>query len=221
MKLIVLPIKHYEAYPWLLGKHYAHRIPPIKYSFGAYSESKELVGVCTFGPPCRAYNNGDFVFKAYRVLTIELNRLCINDDLPKNTPSFFISQCLSLLPSPCCVVSYSDHRQGHHGYIYQATNFVYTGLNDIHDAEYIINGVATHSRTLTGQGITAPKEWARVNCIERTENGQKHRYFMFIGSKKERRKMLEDLIFPIEPYPKGNNKRYDSSAEVKTQGILF
>ena len=39
-----------------------------------------------------------------------------------------VSKCLKLLPRPMIIVSYSDTRQGHNGYIYQATNWIYTGL---------------------------------------------------------------------------------------------
>lgn len=214
-------IQPWETHSWLLKKHYAKRIPAIQYCMGLYSSGKELVGVCTFGPPCRAYNMGEFVFCGYKVETVELNRLVVEDGLPKNSLSFFVSKAIWMLPKPCCVVSYADHNKGHHGYIYQATNFIYTGLNEIHDTEYIIDGKEVHSRTLTGKGITAPKEWAREHGIETTEIGRKHRYFMFIGNKMQRREMDKHFRFKKLPYPKGDNKRYDSSSKVEKQGILF
>lgn len=217
----VAPIPKEETKEWLLFKHYAKRIPPIMYSFGLY-DGVTLIGVITFGPPCRSYNSGEFVFNnGYRVETVELNRLCIIDNAPKNTLSFFVSSALNLLPKPCCVVSYADNGQGHHGYIYQATNWIYTGLNEIHDTEYIVDGKKVHSRTLTGQGITAPKEWAKANNIQTTDKSHKHRYFMFVGDKKQKKEMKKNFRFEVMPYPKGNNTRYDSSYNPLTQDILF
>ena len=49
--------------------------------------------------------------------------------LEKNVLSFFVSGCLNRLPKPSVVVSYADTSQGHHGFIYQATNWIYTGLS--------------------------------------------------------------------------------------------
>ena len=62
----------------------------------------------------------------YMHLVYELNRLCTNDNLKKNANSFFFSNCIKLLPKPIIIVSYADQIIGHSGYIYQASNFLYT-----------------------------------------------------------------------------------------------
>ena len=113
--------------PWFLLKHYAKRKPSVSFAFGLYDAALVLVGVCSYGRPMShalvsGAMNGD-----YEDRFLELNRLVVNDGLPPNTLSYFVSQTLSLLPSPCVVVSYADTAQNHHGYIYQATNWVYTG----------------------------------------------------------------------------------------------
>ena len=108
-----------ETYPWLLKKHYAHRVPSISYAFGLFNKDKLLQGVMTFGtPPCRFYNKGIGIFNEYSVDVLELNRLVINDKLEKNIASFFISKCFRLLSKPLCLVSFADSNQHHHGYIY-------------------------------------------------------------------------------------------------------
>lgn len=105
-KYKVQSVDAWLTHEWLLKKHYAKRIPSIEYSFGLY-EGLMLIGVCTFGCPPRVMNNGESIFKEYRVKTFELNRLCVNDGLDKNTLSFFVSNCLKKLPRPSCVVSYA------------------------------------------------------------------------------------------------------------------
>lgn len=194
---------------WLMYKHYAKRVPAIEYSFGLY-ENEILVGVCTFGPPPRVMNNAECIFKSFRCKTFELNRLCVNESLPKNTLSFFVSQCLNKLPKTSCIVSYADFTFGHQGYIYQATNWIYTGLNQIHDKEWFINGKEIHTRSLSAMGLTNAKA-KKAAGLTSGEYTKKHRYFMFLASKTNRKKMLLDLVYPILDYPKGDNKKYDSS----------
>lgn len=124
---------------WLLYKHYAHRIPSISFAFGLFTKDKILVGVCTYGRPV-AHSLVKNAFQGhYQEDFLELNRLCVNDGLPKNTLSFFVSQTLKLLPKPKVIVSYADTSQNHHGYIYQATNWIYTGLS-VKFKDYMVKG---------------------------------------------------------------------------------
>lgn len=222
MDLHVKPIYNYEAKEWFLKKHYAKRIPSIEYLFGLFNKGNILVGVCSFGTPPRVLNNAESVFKEYRVKTLELNRLIINDSVVKNSASFFVSKCIKNLPTPCCIVSYADSTFGHVGYIYQATNFIYTGLNQIHERQIFYNGKEVHPRTATSKGFTNISEWAKNDKnVKLGEYTKKHRYFYFVGNKKEILKMKNDLLYKIEPYPKGDTIRYDSSFKPTIQGKLF
>lgn len=49
----------------------------------------------------------------------------------------------------------------------------------------------------------------------------KHRYFQFTGNKKDIRKLKREVIFKYgtQPYPKGNNIRYDSGSDIKQMVI--
>jgi len=123
----VLPIKSEETHPWLLQKHYAKRIPQIMYAFGLYEESI-LVGICTFGIPASPALCMGICGKEYSDKVLELNRVCLLDN-GKNQASYLVSNSIKLLPKPSIVVSYADTEHGHVGYVYQATNFLYTGLS--------------------------------------------------------------------------------------------
>ncbi len=209
---IVESIKSQETYDWLLCKHYAKRIPSISYAFGLY-KNKILKGVCTFGfPPNYNYNNGKCVFNTYECLTLELNRLVVNDGLKKNTLSFFVSQSLKTLPKPNCIVSYADPNQGHSGYIYQATNWIYTGTSKPkHKYIFEDGGEFDIRRGIDKKGKIVDKKLMMPT----------HRYLFFNGSKAEIKKMKKDLKMDIKPYPKGENKRYDTSYKPIIQGKLF
>lgn len=218
MKVESIPTE--DCVQWILNKHYAHRMPCVQYAFGLF-EDRMLSGVVTFGPtPTPAFTQavcgGEYTDKVF-----ELNRLCV-DTKTKNASSFLVGGALRLLPRPLIIVSYADEGMGHKGYIYQATNFLYTGAVTAHDSEYMVNGVKTHARSLTAKGITAPKEWADKNNIEKVLPKPKHRYLKFLGSKKEIREMMNKLTYPIlDKYPKGETARYDASQEIPKQGILF
>ena len=204
-------IENSQTKEWLLHKHYAKRTCSISYAFGLF-EGLQLIGVCTFGKPpspplcvgvCGS-ENSDFVY--------ELNRLCVNDGLPKNTLSYFVSQCLKMLP-PLIIVSYADTSQNHNGYIYQATNWIYTGLSAKRTERYDILNPNKHSKTCV--------ETMKTEDLAIRERPQKHRYVFFTGSKTQRKKWRQELNYKEQPYPKGENKRYDSSHKVTVQQRLF
>lgn len=112
-----------ETYDWLIHKHYAHCLPNIIYSFGLFDKDKILQGVCCYGTPANNHNNLMGKFRQ-----IELVRLVINELNIKNILSFFVSRTFEMLDKPLSLISYADDGKNHHGYIYQATNWIYTGL---------------------------------------------------------------------------------------------
>ena len=91
----VRTIQKWECREWLLGKHYAHRIPSISYAFGLYQDMG-LVGVCTFGTPASSTLLRGVCGDSYANIVKELNRLVIASS-EVNIGSFFISRCFKLL----------------------------------------------------------------------------------------------------------------------------
>ena len=205
----VLPIKSEETYQWCLKKHYAHRIPSISYVFGLYDDSNVLSGIITYGMPPNYVEM--MVWKPYDLL--ELNRLCLNDNI-KNGASFLIGGTFKLLPKPTELISYADFRAGHRGYIYQVTNWLYTGVGGEGQKIYIMkDGSERHQRH---------EKTIEKSHIERVElTTGKARYYYFLGKKNETNKMKAMLRYKVLPYPKGDNKRYDTSFKPQTQELLF
>ena len=205
-------IKSSETYDWLRNKHYAKRIPSISYAFGLYDD-KILIGICTFGsPPSNALCVG-VCGEENRDKVIELNRLCLNDHKVKNLTSYFLSNCLKILPNDKIIVSYADTSQNHHGYIYQATNWLYTGLSAKRTERYDVNNPQKHSKT-----VTESMNYYDLAVRDRT---QKHRYVIFTGTKKQKKDLKKAINYKIEAYPKGDNKRYDASYKPITQLTIF
>ena len=222
-----------ESKEWILRKHYAHRMPSITYAFGLYHIKDGLQGVCTFGHPVASTLVKNSFQGEYQDKFYELNRLCVNDGLPRNALSFFVGQCLQMLPRPMVIVSYADSGQNHHGYIYQATNWIYTGLS-VPFKDYMIKGYeGMHSASVLDSVGRSDGEFGHLDKVKllkekfgeeniyMVERSRKHRYFYLLGSKTERKRMRSLLIYPQEPYPKGDNIRYDASYEVTPNLTLF
>lgn len=221
--MIVLPIKHEDAYPWLLQKHYAKRLCPISYAFGAFING-ELIGIVTYGTPVSSNLRDGICGKEYSKDVIELNRLCCDNS--KNVASELVGKSLRLLPKPKIVVSYADIEQGHIGYVYQATNFIYTGLSAKRTDWKLKGQEHLHGATVAdmSRGQENRAEWMREKFgddLYLEERARKHRYIYFCGTKNQKIKMKSALLYPVYDYPKGESKKYDSGGKVQTQQLLF
>ena len=205
-KYSVKPIDSDQTYDWLLHKHYAKRIPSISYAFGLF-ELDILKGVLTIGKPASPSLCDGICGKEFSKFVYELNRLCVDDNLEKNVLSFFVSNSLKTIKEDLILVSYADSLWNHNGYIYQATNWIYTG--------------ATKERTDIGHedGTHSRHYDKNIDYSIRKFRSSKHRYVYFLG--KSKKIFRHNLKYKIEPYPKGENQKYDSSYKPKVQLNLF
>ena len=168
-------ISNDDARPVLMKVHYARSIPQLMFCFGLFIDDK-LCGVVTYGIPaspslCRGLAGED---EFYNIL--ELNRLVICDETPNNA-SFLVGRSLRLLPKHRYVVSYADQGAwGHVGYVYQACNFLYTGLTE---SRTDVDSHGIHCRHAFDKGFDTTKRQPR---------SQKHRYIDVCATGGGRRK---------------------------------
>ncbi len=198
MSYDVKQINYRDVLPFLLEIHYAKKVPSvIQYSFGLFAnikglgydlfEKKDLVGVITYGIPasnslCKGVageQNADKV--------LELSRLCLKFN-KKNEASILVGRSLKLLPTPKIIVSYADTAHNHIGYVYQATNFLFTGTTKPRTDMAGKDG--KHSRHHLG------------DRTKRVFRSAKHRYLFVIGNKRDKKKLLKQIKYPIQNYPK-------------------
>lgn len=196
-----------EAREFLLPKHYSGRTPSISFAYGYYYDGK-LSAVCTFGKPASNALCEGVCGKEYKSKVYELNRLCrvgynIGIQLSK-----FVAWCLrDLKKNDLIIVSYSDTGMYHHGYVYQSTNFIYTGLTKGRTDKYTDGN--KHSRHYNNKNIHLRKV--------RTP---KHRYIYFACNKKCKKIYNNNLKYPvIKKYPKGQNGFYKLGDYQKTKVI--
>lgn len=191
------------------AKHYSGRLGILWEGFGLFS-GDDLIGVCCYGQPSAPIQKHAFVERDFRIY--ELTRLVVDRGAPPNSASVLIAHSLAKLSDrPCAVISYADSSHGHCGIVYQATNWLYTGATKAHDSLYLVGGEKLHAMTVMGRfKVTDPGRWAKENNIVRVKPGLKHRYFTFVGSKSQKKRMLRKLKYPaVADYPKTEKTLYD------------
>jgi len=185
----------------VVAKHYLHRKAPVSVAFGMFDNSGQLVGVVTYGVPASSTLLKGVCGPEEASNVYELNRLWVDDSVPKNGESYLIGNTLGQLDREI-VVSYADTSQGHTGIVYQATNWFYTGLSaKFKDPK--VKGLenqhhATYANGLTNKQVVE-KFGDRVYFVERP---RKHRYVFINASKKRKKELLQKLRYPIMEYPK-------------------
>lgn len=193
-KGVLIELSYEEAIDFIMPKHYAGRVPVISKAFGWVFEDR-IVAVCTFGKPATPFICSGICGKEYSSNVYELNRLVRIEEY-NGQLSEFVGACLRELNKlDWIIVSYSDTGMNHHGYIYQACNFIYTGCTKQRTDKW--NGKHARHGTDNEDGI-------------RQVRTAKHRYIYFCTKDKKLKKMWNKLLkYPVLPYPKGDNQNYD------------
>lgn len=183
-----------------------------------------MIGVVTYGVPVSSSLRSGVAGGEWANCVLELNRLCCEST--RNVASRLVGQSLSMLPKPSLVVSFADIAQGHVGYVYQACNFLYTGLS-AKRTDWTIRGQEhLHGATVADQsrGKASRAEYMREkygDAFYLRERSRKHRYIYLCGSRTDVRRMRAALRYEVQLYPKGESRRYDASAHIATQERLF
>ena len=208
----VVKITKKIADEWVGKKHYSRR-PSIFWAGFALVIEGKIEGIVVYGqpsPPIQKYSFKDRDFRLY-----ELARLVIQTN-KKNAASFLIGNSLKMLEKPCAIVSYADSNYHHCGYVYQATNWIYTGATKSHDHTYIVDGERLHPMTVRDRfGVTNLKQWAKENNVQTEKPKDKHRYFYICADKRTKKKILKTLRYEIiKDYPKIEPNRYDDGDSI-------
>ena len=200
MSLNITPISQIDAKEILIPNHYLHSFPGgTKLSFGIYLDAR-LLGALTFG--VGPYLGYKLVKDASPDDVVTLTRLWLSDDLPKNSESRVLGLVLRSFRKETSlkfVLAYSDPAAGHVGTIYQATNWLYTGLSSATPLYDIGDGIPRHSRSLAHQLGSHSIRYLTSQGIKVKTVPQmaKHRYIYFLDVS-----WLTRLLVPVLPYPK-------------------
>ena len=195
-------VDYKTAMDLVIEKHYLHRKAPCSKAFGLFLLTDDsMVGVVVYGVSASSTLLKGVCGEEESKNVYELTRLWVDDSVPKNGESFLIGNTINKLDKEI-VVSYADSSQEHVGVVYQATNFIYTGLSaKFRDPKVI--GLehqhhATYANGLTNKQVIE-KFGDKVYFVERA---RKHRYVYFNASPRRKRVLLGKLRYKVLPYPK-------------------
>jgi hypothetical protein len=198
--MMVKPVPFVAAKRLIERYHYLHTFPGgTKLAFGVF------VGNCLHGAislgagPANAYN---LVYQAQPDDCLVLTRLWLADELPRNSESKVIAIVIGALKRNTHIkflVSYSDPSQGHVGTIYQATNWLYTGLSEAMPLYDLGDGISRQSRSLAhGFGTHSVKHLVDSGInVTLIPQSSKYRYIYFLDPS-WRIRLKPDVL----PYPK-------------------
>jgi hypothetical protein len=188
--------------------HYSGCIPKSKLAkFGVW-ERGEFVGSIIYGVGATSS-----LVKAYGLMPqhgCELVRIALKKH---NAPvSRIIAVSLKLLkasfPGLRLVVSFADPEQGHHGGVYQASGWVFSGNSQASD-EYIYKGKRWQGRSFRNNY----KGMERHPDVQIVKGSSKHRYLMPLDADMRAR------ILPLaKPYPKRAKQAMDGIQPLQRQG---
>lgn len=196
--------------------HYSRKCPGARFAFGLY-EPEKLVGCVIFSIPASYTLCRGVCGIGFSKNVIELSRLVITTST-KNAASFCIGRALRLLPNSV-VVSYADCNShvGHVGYVYQATNWLYTGQGSAEPIWETKDGTVV-SYTRRHIDTKAAKLGLEVTDLVKRKQVGKHRYVCFAGSKRFRALARKALKYGIQKYPKDKTARHTKCALLTGSG---
>jgi len=200
----VKPIDNATAQQVVVERHYLHRKAPCSNAFGLFDEHDSLRGVVLYGTPSSAPLRSGIAGKENASNVVELTRLWIDDNSPKNSESFLIGNSLKFCGKEI-IVSFADTQQNHLGIVYQATNWLYTGLS-AKRTDWVVEGIDKHGHTWADKYTAEEMRNQFGERFKLVPRSRKHRY-IFINAKGGRKKeLLASLKYKIEPYPKAERK---------------
>lgn len=190
--LLIAPCTHAAAQFAVTRWHYSRSLPVGKLVKYGVWESGKFVGVVLF-----AWGANKDLGTPYGLTLTECCELVRIALTKHQTPvSRIVSICLRLLkkhsPGLRLVVSFADPTEQHHGGIYQAGNWVYTGTSKP-TFEYRLNGRRLNKRAYTGTVFGASRLKLPSGAVKVSVLG-KHRYLYALDN--TLRPLIESLRLP-------------------------
>jgi hypothetical protein len=209
-ELKIEPISYNATKPFLLGIHYAKRMPSISFAFGLYDDGI-LEGVVTYGTPPSAPLRSGICGPDFSNKILELNRLCLRNNI-KGHASRLVGRSIKMIGKDAIIVSFADTSQGHVGIVYQSTNFLYCGLSAKRTDWKVKGKEHLHGQTIADEfrGVKNRADAMREKYGDDfylSPRPRKHRYIYISGGKKFRRKSISSLRYDIFPYPKAEGMK--------------
>ena len=185
----------------IIEHHYSHRVVNNSHlHLGVFREGA-FEGVLQWGYALNPARAGKVVANTTQGQYLELNRMWLSDDAPRNSESRAISYSLKYIrracPSVAWVQSFADERCQGLGVVYQACSFLYLGF---HESPFFeLDGEIYHKLLVTAH-LKSGKRGAYLRANLDRAKLHKLRQFRYIRFLKT--DWIKRLRMPILPYPK-------------------
>ena len=196
----VKPIDNATAQQVVVKHHYLHRKAPCSQAFGLFDDAGQLRGVVMYGTPSSSSLRAGIAGKEHANNVVELTRLWIDDSTPKNSESYLIGNSIKHCGKEI-VVSFADTSQNHLGIVYQATNWIYTGLS-AKRTDWQVQGIDKHGHTWADKYTAVEMRQLFGDKFKLVPRSRKHRYIYLNAKGKRRKELLALLRYEQQPYPK-------------------
>lgn len=195
--LKVAPCEYKAAKYAVQHWHYSKRMTPSGQNvmFGVW-ENDKFIGAIVYGRGSNHLIGDPYGLTKFEVC--ELVRVALT--VHQSEVSKIVASATKMLkqanPGLRLVVSYADTREGHHGGIYQAMNWVYVGRS-AESREFFSEGRWKHQREATGGPFGRKRKITDLSDLPTRKIPGKHKYLYPLD--KAMRRQIEPLA---KPYPK-------------------
>jgi hypothetical protein len=194
--------------------HYSHDLPAGKsVKIGAW-ENDKFVGCVIYSLGANKYIGSPYGITQNEVCELTRVALSVHSVPTSKIVAISIKLLKKQSPGLRLIVSYADTNQGHHGGIYQASNWIYSGCIDS-DGGQMLNGEIVHRRTVYARYGRQDIEWLRTHVAPDAHYVKvlpKHKYLMPLDD--AMRKQIEPLR---KPYPKRGTGETDNAPETNRE----
>lgn len=186
----------------IIANHYSRRVYRASTLHLGVFIGGQFLGVLQYGYAMNPASAGSVVAGTGMNEYLELNRMWLDDEAPRNSESRALAMSIRLIrrlrPAVKWIQSFADERCGLFGTVYQAAGFTYHGEHrgifwEL-DGEYFHNSLVTNKRT--AHMPRAAFILANLDSATRCELRQ-FRYLRFL-----QRRFAKACRHPVRPYPK-------------------
>lgn len=213
----VREITRTKANEIVMRNHYSKKFFQASYIHLGLFDGEKIRGVLQYGYAMNPQSMCGVVADTAVDEYLELNRMWLDDGMPRNSESRAISYSVKFIrrkyPKVAWIQSFADERCGRLGVVYQASSFLYCGEHL--STFWELDGVWYHNILMThkGGGTQARELQARA------EEAVRHEFRQFRYVKILKKWARKKLVLPVLPYPKPEGAGA-ASVEASCSGVV-
>lgn len=205
----------YEATKYAcVNFHYSKTVPAGKLIKIGVWEHGKFIGVVLYGRGANSTLGAPYGLEQTECCELVRIALTAHETPVSRIVAISFKLLKKVSPGLKLVVSFADTNQNHHGGIYQAGNWIYSGQSNAAD-EYLVNGERLHGRSMRAKyGTHIGKDFIQI-----VKGSVKHRYLMPLCDL-----VRKDILKLSKQYPKRVTKansgdQFESGGAIPTNAL--